>query len=338
MWGGIVGLQRIGYFCYTMTYGMVQRSNSDAEGVVIPKMEKEIIQLLEERGPLTGSEIQEATEGDVFLLWRFCMRSEALAVRTVGQRYLRLDRRIRGFARLSPSILREFLTYSVVGLATDQTSLTERAHEIRSHIEQVTRTKSELAHGIFSAIATRLEDTSLMRRRACVIIAGDVLYNMAHDIPRPERSTGRLVKGSDMDIVVVVDDLFPRPLIQELDQMIYHEKQALLMSPHLREEIDYVVKDMARVREQLRFKTFRHKVACKILAEGASLYGSEALFSTIKGMLGAAGITERLMDLESRAQQFRLKAQRHLLQADARRMKEAYQYLFYPIEESEEFE
>jgi len=38
---------------------------------------------------------------------------------------------------------------------------------------------------------------------------------MAHDAPRPERSTGKLVKGSDMDLVVVVDDLFPKELMNE---------------------------------------------------------------------------------------------------------------------------
>ena len=29
---------------------------------------------------------------------------------------------------------------------------------------------------------------------------------MAHDVPRPERSTGELVKGSDIDLVVVLED------------------------------------------------------------------------------------------------------------------------------------
>jgi len=45
-------------------------------------------------------------------------------------------------------------------------------------------------------------------------IAGDIVYNMAHNVPCPERSTGKLVKGSDMHIVVVVDLLIPTRLTE----------------------------------------------------------------------------------------------------------------------------
>jgi len=301
-------------------------------------MEKEIIGLLEKRGPLTGAEILKAIDADFLLLWRCCMLSRKLAIRTIGRRYLRLDRRVDGFARLSPSILREFLTYSVIGLASDQRSLAQRSDDISRHIGRVTRSKSELAYEIISAAMDRFENTLLVREQAAIMIGGDIVYNMAHDVPRPERSTGRLVKGSDMDIVIVVDDRFPKRLINTLDDVIYQEKQRILMAPHMREEIDYVVKDMARVRKQMRFDTFRHMVACKILEEATLLLGSEDLFSTIKGMLREEGVIEKLNDLENRARCFRTDAQEHLLKEDPQKVREAYQYLFYPTEESEEFE
>jgi len=230
-------------------------------------MEKEIIRLVEKEGPLTGAKILKAVDNDLLLLWRCCKLSKHLAIRTTGRRYLRLDRRVEGFARLSPSILREFLTYSVIGLAGDHQALIQRANEINSHIEQTTRAKSELAYTILSAVADRFGNSDVISRQACIIIAGDIVHNMAHDVPRPERSTGKLVKGSDMDIVVVVDDLFPERLAERLDEIIYQEKQNILITPHLREEIDYIVKDMNRVREQMKFETFKHMVACKILHE-----------------------------------------------------------------------
>lgn len=302
------------------------------------RMENEIIKLVEERGPLTGAEILKATDVDILLLWRSCMLSRALAIRTIGRRYLRLDRRVEGFARLSPSILREFLTYSVIGFTSDQSSLAQRADEISLHIEQVTRSKSELAYDIVTAAMDRFENGALVCEQAAIMIAGDIVYNMAHDVPRPERSTGRVVKGSDMDIVIVVDDRFPKRLIDKLDDVIYQEKQRILMTPHLREEIDYVVKDMARVRAQIRFDTFRHMVACKILEEGTLLYGSEDLFCTIKGMLMEKGVMQKLNKLENRAKRFRRDALKHLLGEDPQKVREEYQYLFYPTEESEEFE
>jgi len=302
------------------------------------KMERDIMRLLEEQGPLTGAEILKATHEDILLLWQCCMISSALTIRNIGRRYLRLDRRIKGFARLSPSILREFLTYSVIGLASDHNALIQRADEIRSHIEQVTRSKSELAYEIISAAMDRFENKALVCEQAAILIAGDIVYNMAHDVPRPERSTGKPVKGSDMDIVVVVDDRFPKPWMETLDDIIYQEKQRILMTPHIREEIDYIVKDMDRVREQIRFDTFRHMVACKILEEGAFLYGSEDLFSTIKQMLREEGVTQELNNLEAQAERFRKDAQKHLLGEDPQKIREEYLYLFYPTEESEEFE
>ena len=291
-----------------------------------------------EKGPLTGAELLETLGDDALLLWRACKLSEQVAIQTVGCRYLRLDSKIEGFARLSPSILREFLTYSVIGLAWDQDSLARKASEIASHIKEVSRAKLELARNIFSTVLSGLENDVLIKERACILIAGDIVYDMAHDAPRPERSTGKLVKGSDMDLVVVVDDLFPRELTERMDEMIYREKQNILITPHLREEVDYVVKDLARVREQMGFDTFKRMVACKILQESTLLFGKQDLFEAIKSMLLEQGITEKLMRMEENAAIFRRDAEATLLREDPAKIKNEGLYLFYPTEESEEFE
>jgi len=301
-------------------------------------VEEKIITVLKEKGPLTGAELLETLGDDALLLWRACKLSEQVAIQTIGCRYLRLDSKIEGFARLSPSILREFLTYSVIGLAWDQDSLARKASEIASHIKEVSRAKLELARNIFSTVLSGLENDVLIKERACILIAGDIVYDMAHDAPRPERSTGKLVKGSDMDLVVVVDDLFPRELTERMDEMIYREKQNILITPHLREEVDYVVKDLARVREQMGFDTFKRMVACKILQESTLLFGKQDLFEAIKSMLLEQGITEKLMRMEENAAIFRRDAEATLLREDPAKIKNEGLYLFYPTEESEEFE
>jgi hypothetical protein len=301
-------------------------------------MEKEIKNLIEEEGPLTGSEISDSTGQDGLLLWRTCRLSKALTIRTVGTRDMRLDRRIEGFARLSPSILREFLTYSVVGTNQDHPSLDRKVDRIASHIEEVSKAKSELAYNLVSALENRLENELRISDNACVILAGDIVYNMAHDVPRPERSTGKLVKGSDMDLVFIVNDHFPKNLMARLDEAIYQEKYRLLTTPHIREEIDYVVKNLDRVREQVRFDTFKHKVACKILQEGTLLYGSEDLFHTVKTMLREHGVIRKLSAMERVAKEFRKEAEEYLLLEEPHTTKEDRLYLFYPTEEAEEFE
>ncbi|MBW1721460.1 MAG: hypothetical protein JRH13_05360 [Deltaproteobacteria bacterium] len=301
-------------------------------------MEKEIIELIEEKGPMTGQELLEATSMSGIVLWRSCKGSSRIVVRNVGTRYLRLDSRIEGYARLSPSILREFLTYSVVGLPGDPAALARKGAALISRIEEISRSKLDLAYNIVSSLASRFRDETDIKERACFILAGDIVYNMAHDVPRPERSTGRMVRGSDMDIVVIVDDLFPDSMAKRLDEAIYREKTRLLMTPHLREEIDYVVKDLDRVREQLRFDTFKRMVACKILSEGLFLYGSEALFREVKALLREYGVEEMLRNMERRSMAFRRKAEEILLREDLERIEEEFLYLFYPAEESEEFE
>jgi hypothetical protein len=161
---------------------------------------------------------------------------------------------------------------------------------------------------------------------------------MAHDVPRPERSTGKLVNGSDMDIVVIVGDECSDDFIKRLDNAIYQEKYRLLITPHLREEIDYVVKSLARVREQACFDSFKHIIACKIIQEGTLLFGSEDIFHSAKAILRDAGVTVKLDNLEKRAKIFRKDAEEYLLREDSDKIKEESLYLFYPTEESEEFE
>jgi hypothetical protein len=300
-------------------------------------MEKAIFELLERKGPLTGSEIWDAVGGDPMTLWRVCMQSRDLSILRIGTRYLRLDRRVKGYARLSPSILREFLTYSVIGPAGNQRAIAAKAQQLSLHIEAVSRTKSHLAHSIVSALADRFETERPIKDDVCFILAGDTVYNMAHDVPRPERSTGKLVQGSDMDLVVVVDDHFPESFTRRLDEAIYGEKYRLLIAPHLREEIDYIVKDMNRVRTQLAFDTYRHMVACKIMQEGTLLYGSERIFTTIKSMLKDYGVTDNLRALEQQAEQFREETEKYLLEGKGA-PDEDQSHLFYPAEESEEFE
>jgi hypothetical protein len=302
------------------------------------KLENRIVRLIRERGPLTGAEICSALEEDKLVLWRASRLSEDLQLITVGRHYLRLDRNIEGFARLSPSILREFLTYSVIGLRGELPALRRRADQIELHIKAVSREKLNLSRTLISALTGQLECEFLLREQACFIIAGDIIYEMAHDVPRPERSTRKMIRGSDIDLVVVVDDGFPKGLMERLDTVIYREKQRILMAPHLREEIDYIVKDLARVRTQLAFDTFRHMLACKILQEGVLLYGCESLFLEIKSMLEVQGITEKLANMERYARRSRTDVEDYLLTEDLDRIRKGNLSYFYPSEESEEFE
>lgn len=301
-------------------------------------MEKQILKLLEQSGPLTGAEVWEQVGGNGFLLWRACRRSNAIITGAVGTRYLRLDRRIPGYGRLSPSIFREFLTYRILGLRGQDAALREKCRAVENHIQEVSRAKSDLAYRTMTSLVSHLDTELSIMDHASFLLAGDIVYSMAHDVPRPERSTGKLVNGSDMDIVVIVPDDFPEPLMNRLDDAIYNEKYRLLVTPHMREEIDYVLKKTRKVHRQLSFDTFRHKVACKIMHEGTYLCGNEELFHQIKVMLRESGVAEKLDQMERRATIFRREAEHYLLHEDPAKILEKSLSLFYPADESEEFE
>jgi hypothetical protein len=302
-------------------------------------VEGRIVRLLEERGPLTGAELKEALGDDGFAQWKCCMVSTRLAVRRVGRRYLRLDQKVEGYARLSPSILREFLTYSVVGLADDSATLDLRTQDLAARIRDISAAKLRLAERVIADIGARLIDgESGEEERFCVLVAGDIVYEMGHDAPRPERSTGRMVRGSDLDLVVIMDDRAPEELRQALDDAIYEQKHRLLINPSTREELDYVIKPLERLKEQAGFDTFKNMVPCKILDEAVLLYGSHVIHDAAKALLVDKQIPGKLIAMEQAAAVMREDAERHLMNRAEGCLSGEDLYLFYTAQESDEFE
>jgi hypothetical protein len=301
-------------------------------------MQDRIQGLLAQKGPLTGAELSDALGGEAFSLWKACMLSPALQHRTVGRRYVRLDRHVEGYARLSPSILREFLTYTVVGLADEPGAIDRRAGDLQSHIERVSREKLELTTRIVTDVVEPFATPGTDETRFCIVVAGDIVYGMAHDVSRPERSTGGMVRGSDLDIVVIVADDAPESLATDLDQTIYRKKYQYLKHPAFQEEIDYIVKRFRKLAEQADFDTFKRMVACKIFDEAVLLSGSQRLFDDGQTLLRDRGITDRLRAMERAAIAEREEQERYLLATSDEALRRDDLVLFYTAEESEEFE
>lgn len=299
--------------------------------------EQRIVDLIRGRGPCTGLEIQKELAMASLPMWKTCRLSRELQVRPMGQRYLRLDRHVDGFARLSPSILREFLTYSVIGLARDASLLEKRCRQVIGRIREISRYKFDLARGLVAEVMVEFQEEVADSPPLCFIIAGDIVYGMAHDVPRPEHSTGRLVRGSDIDLIVIVDDLFSDSQIALLDGIIYRKKYRMLINPTLNEEIDYKVKRLSVAEKQADFDDFRHMVAIKILHEGVLLHGSENLFQAVKTILRERGLHEKLQVMKERAALFRENAERELLAGHLGVEDIKKRHLFYSAEEHEEF-
>ncbi len=297
-------------------------------------MEK-ILELLAQKGPQTGKELVKETGLDIFRAWKKCIVSDRFITLTASKRYLRLDKKVDGYARLSPSIMREFLNYTVVGLEKQRPAVESRIRDLRREIADISSRKMNLARDTVLRIIENSPDGNLLTDQAAFIIAGDVVFHMAHSEPRPEVSTGELVKGSDLDLIIVEDN-FPTKTLKEIDRIVYDEKYSLLINPVTKEELDYIIKNIDSVEGQLRFDSFKNMVASKILHEGLYLGGSEHLFNRIKEMLDEFGIGDKLEQMEKKAVRERAEAEKILSRARDSEVTEELMSLFYTTEEKEE--
>ncbi len=297
-----------------------------------------IHEILRERGPLSGRELQAALPVDRLELWRECHLDEDLIVRNFGCQYLRLDRRIPSLSRLSPSILRGFHTYTVIALRSQRARLEVSVNERLARVQEISRFKTDIAASLVSSVLNELAVSGIPASPAAFLIAGDTAYGMSHDEPRPERSTGRLVRGSDIDLVVLLRDSAPDTFLTALDDAIHREKFRLLINPGINQEIDYVVKRMERLREQAAFDTFRRMVACKIIKESLLIAGDAGILDEAREILSGRGVFTRLEAMEEEARAEREEAVRLLLESARHLAVGEVSNLFYSAEESEEFE
>jgi hypothetical protein len=296
--------------------------------------QEEIISILKETGPLTGAQLLEQTHMEVLSLWQTCRLAPSLRFQTTGRRFLRLDRNVQGYARLSPSIRREFLTYMLVGLDSQTDALTARANMLKKETQRISQFKRDMAReAVMSAVAP-LSVKSTILEKACFLIAGDAVYDMSHTVSRPEKSTGEMVQGSDLDIIVVIEDDLSPEIADMLDRAVHKRKHLLLVND--REEIDYLIKSIARVQEQLKFDIFSSMVASKILDEGQFLYGSQTVFERVKQLVSDYGISARLKALEQQATLARQSAETQLLRAGIENNRSEYLNLFYTHAEEDE--
>ena len=290
---------------------------------------------LKNNSPATGKDFVQACGLEIFEAWKLCSGSSEIITKIVGNRYLRLDSKVEDYARLSPSIMREFLNYTVIGLAGQEEAVSFRARLLSEESAAISSSKINLARETIERLVEAHHSRDIIIDRTCFIIAGDVVFGMAHAEPRPESSTGELVKGSDLDIIAITEDL-PLDLFEELDSLIYKEKYNLLMNPASKEELDYIIKDLSVVSEQLKFGDFKSMVASKILDEGQYLFGNRNLFGRIKQMIKTAGVSEKIMRLKNKAIEDRIQAVPALLTAEETDSSENLMTLFYTTEEKEE--
>ncbi|GCC11359.1 hypothetical protein IPdc08_01410 [archaeon] len=275
-------------------------------------MEERIVEFLTDRGICLGKDIYSALGEDSFLIWRTCKRSRRIIMKSIAKRYLRLDRKVPGLARLSPAPQREFLTYTVLGLNKAEVEM--RAYELREEIKRISRYKIKLAKKISEKALEESDDA--VREKSVFIIGGDVPLIMAHSDPRPERSLGKMVAGSDLDIVVIHENDLDTKAIKKLESVLLDLKYSLLSQPMKKEELDFLIKSMKDVKKQLEFTNFEDKVACKILNEAEVLAGNKEIYVKIRRMIDDYRVKEKIEELEEKGMKYRKITEEILLETE----------------------
>jgi len=295
-----------------------------------------ILKILETNDPLTGFELQQRMDCDVFELWRDCCLDERIHSEIFSRRYLRLDRKMKNYARLSPSIRREFLTYTILSIPGEENACSQKKDRLTNKLHNISLSKRRLARESMIQSVSETVDRDIIIEHACFIIAGDIVYNMAHDVPRPESSTGEMVRGSDLDIIIIHDDRLDAALIGSLDEAIFSRKHYLLVHPSYREEIDYIIKDINRVKSQTLMRSFEDLVACKILWEGEFMFGNSQIFEQVQAILHEKDVFRKMEQLHKNAIDGRKTSEQSLLASKSNLNGGDNYTLFYTQEEHEE--
>ncbi len=268
-------------------------------------LEADILEILADNSSVLGVEIAEQLGNRYFEIWRTCHNSDKIYTTPFGHYYLRIDKKIEGLARLSPSILRDFLTYNRVSTLPNLEQANADAQKSRAEHVRISDEKRDIARQI---IEETLSPDVL--ERTGILIAGDVCRNMAHLVPRPERSTGKLVRGSDIDLIFVIEG--DAGLKAEIEERFLAAKAIYLQHPALREELDFVVNTLDHYREVSVFKGVSEMISCKAALEGQYIGGSKEILGQSTDILLRAQIPRKVIKLTEKAFSDRLRAMERL--------------------------
>ncbi|MEO0981975.1 MAG: hypothetical protein AAFX03_04920 [Pseudomonadota bacterium] len=298
-------------------------------------LQAEIIAALRDKGPLLGKELAEALPREENIaLWQACFSSDDIQVSFFSRYYLRYDITRDDMVRLSPSILRDFLSFNLFSLAGQRDALIERQVVLSNHHREVSQWKLAIARNILKQIMTLVPPAA--RDVVCAFVAGDVAYFLGHNEPREVAALGEMVTGSDIDIIIVHDGLSDET-VAAIDKEMLGFKNYYLRHPDYRQEVDYVCKTKAKMFSQMRYEDIHHKIASKIAYEGMFAAGSIDLYTEIKDMLVSSGV-QRLIELDfEHGLENRKRAMQKLLSVDPATIDTDTESLFFFSQERVEF-
>lgn len=302
----------------------------------ISDIEQRILKALEEKGPQIGKELAWALpDVPVLLLWQACFRSQSFLISHFASYYLRFDITREDQVRLSPSILRDFLSFTLFGLPGQREQMIERQGHLSNMHREVSREKLAVAQSALRTVFVKQPAT--IRSQVCAFIAGDLAYFLAHNEPREHAASGEMLKGSDIDIVVIMQDSLPEEVKTQFETELAALKSFYLRHPDYRHEIDFICKRKSVMERQFNYLDIHDKIASKIAWESMFLAGSLTLYMDIREAMTRTGVDKLIEADFDHALRDRKNAMRTLLNFEGDTLDDETRSLFYFSQERVEF-
>lgn len=301
------------------------------------ELEARIIATISEGGPKLGKELSHALpDVPVLSLWQACFQSKAFLVSHFASYYLRYDITREDQVRLSPSILRDFLSFTLFGLPGQQDLMIERQGSLSNTHREISREKIALAQAVMKSVF--LQITRETRSQLCAFIAGDLAYYLAHNEPREHAASGEMVRGSDVDIIIILADSLPPEIKEKIEGEMIRMKSVYLRHPDHRQEIDFICKYQSVMERQFGYADIHDKIASKIAYKSMFLGGSLTLYMEVREAMSRLGV-DRMIEADfEHALKDRKNAMRRLLNAEpSGGIDDEMRSLFYFSQERVEF-
>lgn len=300
------------------------------------EIEARVVALIGDKGPQIGKELAAALPDiPVLKLWQACYTSEVFRVSHFASYYLRYDITREDQVRLSPSILRDFLSFTLFGLPGQRDQIIERQGTLANMHREISREKLSVAQLVMKQLFVSLGRE--VRSQLCAFIAGDLAYYLAHNEPREHAASGEMVKGSDIDIVIILSESLPDDIKGRIDAEMTALKSLYLRHPQYRHEIDFICKRKSVMERQFQYTDIHDKIASKIAYESMFLGGSLTLYLEVRDAMTRTGV-DRLIEQDfEHALKDRKNAMRTLLNVSGDTIDDETRSLFYFSQERVEF-
>ncbi len=258
-------------------------------------LENQIAALLDINGPMTGRQLSDNLPFvDDILLWKICYQSNIFRVINFARYYLRYDITREDQIRLSPSVLRDFLSFTLVYIAGQRSDATDKAAILANKHRLISLKKLKFARNTLLSLSPDILET--IHYKACCFIAGDISYFLAHEEPRIHQPTGAKLYGSDIDIIVVHENDLSSDIIARAEAEVLAYKHRCIKNPAIGQEIDFIFKPVQKMLTQFSYADIHQKIASKILYESFFLYGRLDLYEKLTTDLEFSGTVKKIED------------------------------------------